>query len=145
MCSRSRAFTIAELVLSIGLLAVIAVVVIGLFLRFTVSSTKSSDQTVALELANQLLDQYVDADPDFWDLKADQEFRTHDTETATEFSYRLDFRQLSNSDAQMGDLYRLDVYVSWWPDGGDRDKNQRRDYGQLHLNLSRVVFVENLK
>lgn len=135
----------AELVLAIGLLAIIAVVVIGLFVRFTVSSTKSSDQTAALELAHKLLDEYADADPSFWDVSADQELTTHDTQTSTEFVYRLDYEQLSPNDAQMGDLYRLDVFVAWWPDGGARERNQRRDYGQLHLNLSRLIFVENLK
>jgi prepilin-type N-terminal cleavage/methylation domain-containing protein len=140
-----RGFTIAELVLAIGLLGIIAVVVIGLFVRFTISSTKSSDHTVASELATKLLDDYVDSDPAFWDVHANQELRSHDTETSTTFTYQLDYKLLSGSDAEMGDLYRLDVFVSWWPDGGEGKRNQRRDYGQLHLNLSRIVFVERLK
>lgn len=143
--SRPAAFTMAELVLSMGLLALIATVVIGLFVRFTVSSTKSTDQTAALELANQVLDEFADASPSYWNQTGTKEFQTHDDVTRTTFSYRLDYRLLSPPTAQMGDLYRLDVQVSWWPDSSGTLQNQRRDYGKLHLNLSRTVFVENLK
>lgn len=140
-----RGFTIAELVFAIGLLALIAVVSIGFFVRLTVSSTKSGDQTVALELAHRVLEEYSLQDPAYWAVNSNEELSTHDPETNTTFYYRLRYRRLSPADAQMGDLYRLDVDVSWWaPDPSNpHAAHTRRDYGKLQLHLSDVVFVED--
>ncbi|MBT9587081.1 type II secretion system protein [bacterium] len=143
-----RGFTISELVVAIGLLAIIAVVVIGLFLRITVSSTKSVDQSAALELAHRVLDEYADADPSTWNaVQADEDLQTHDPALKTTFYYRLRNRRINGSGDVMGDLYRLDVDVSWWPADPTLAVStaRRRDYGKLSLHLSRTVFVEQFK
>jgi len=141
-----RGFTIFEMVVAIGLLAIIAVVVVGLFVRLNVSSTKSVDQNVALELAHRVLDDYAEADPSSWDVESNKELETHDPASKTTFYYRLRHRLISDPTDPMGDLYRLDVDVSWWP--GDVTKPydaKRRDYGKLNLHLSRTVFIEHFK
>jgi prepilin-type N-terminal cleavage/methylation domain-containing protein len=142
-----RGFTISELVVAIGLLAIIAVVVIGLFVRITVSSSKSVDQSAALELAHRVLDEYADADPSTWDaVESDQDLQTHDPALKTTFYYRLSNRRISTAEDEMGNLYRLDVDVSWWPaNAANPQPGQRRDYGKLSLQLSRTVFVEQFK
>lgn len=142
-----RGFTIAELVFAIGLLALIAVVSIGFFVRLTASSTKSGDQAVAVELASRVLEEYSQRDPAYWALNSGEELSTHDPETNTTFYYRLRYRRLSPADARMGDLYRLDVDVSWWaPDPSNRHAPAtRRDYGKLGLHMSNVVFVEDFR
>lgn len=142
-----RAFTLAELVFSIGLLALIALVSIGFFVRLTVSSTKSEDQTVALELANKVLEEYAGVDPAYWEVASSETFSSRDPRTQTTFYYRLRFRRLSRADAEMGDLYRLDVDVSWWPadPGQPHQQTRRRDYGKLQVHLSDVVFIEDYR
>ncbi len=139
---RARAFTIAELIVAIGLLAIIAVVIIGLFVRLTTSSSKSVDQSVAMEVANRFLDEYVDASPSQWDaVNSNVQLQTHDPVSKTTFYYKLRHRLVSSPAAQMGDLYRLDMAVSWCPNA---DPNlPRRDYGKLQVHLSRLVFVED--
>lgn len=142
---RRLGFTIAELVLAIGLLALIAVVSIGFFVRLTVSSTKSEDQTVALELANKVLEEYAGLDPAYWQVATAEDFSSRDPRTQTTFYYNFRYRRLSQSDARMGHLYRLDVDVSWWPadPNNPHAAPQRRDYGKLQVHLSDIVFVED--
>lgn len=140
-----RGFTIGELIVALGLLAVIATVVVGLFLRLTVSSTKSEDQTVALEIANRLLDEYAEADPSTWNVSANQDLETHDPSSKTTFYYRLRNRKISDDSNPMGYLFRLDVDVSWWPadPANPHASTMHRRYGKTTLHLSRVVFVED--
>lgn len=144
MRTRPAAFTVSELVVAIGLLAIIAVVVIGLFVRITASSSKSVDQTVALEIANRVLDQYANSSPSEWDsASSQQDLQTRDPASKTTFHYHLESRPLTNGTSKMGDMYRLDVNVYWWTNKESED--QRRDYGRLRVRLSRCVFVEQIK
>lgn len=143
-----KAFTVAELVIAIGFLAIIAVVVIGLFVRLTASSSKSADQTVALEVGNRLLEEYASSSPAVWkDLSSRMELQTRAPGVATTFFYRFQYRQIDPDQSLMGALYRLDVNVSWWS-GEAQDPQKRvyrRDYGMLQVHLARVVFLENFR
>ena len=148
MPSRRSGLTVAELVVSIGFLAIIAVVVIGLFVRLTASSSKSADQSVALEIASRLLDEYARASPEDWKgVAAQQDLQTRDPGSKTTYYYRLRHKQIDDGKSMMGDLYRLDVDVFWWPDDPTKlDKTpSRRDYGKLKVSLGRVVFVERFR
>ncbi len=133
--------------MAIALLGTIVVVSIGFFVRLTVSSTKGTDQAAALELGTKILEDYCHKDPALWAADASEELSTHDDKTNTTFYYKLSYRRLSPLDAKMGDLYRLDVSVSWWPaDPSDpHGEHGRRDYGRLNLHVANVVFVENMK
>lgn len=147
MSPRRLAFTVAELVVAIGFLAIIAVVVIGLFVRLTTSSSKSADQSVALEVASRLLDEYAGSSPSDWTtVSSQQELQTRDPGSKTTFYYRFKHRVI-DSQSLMGDLYRLDVDVYWWPDDPTRLQKtpNRRDYGKLQVHLGRVVFVEQFR
>lgn len=143
-----RAFTVAELVVAIGFLAIIAVVVIGLFVRLTASSSKSADQTVALEVANRLLEEHASSSPAVWkDLSSQQDLQTRVPGVATTFFYRFKFQQIDPDRSLMGALYRLDVDVFWWSGEGQPAHRSlsRRDYGMLQVHLARVVFLENFR
>lgn len=148
MQSWRKAFTVAELIVAIGFLAIIAVVVIGLFVRLTSSSSKSADQSVALEVASRLLDEYAGAAPEVWkDVSSQQDLQTRDPGSKTTFYYRFRSKQIDDSSSLMGDLYRLDVDVYWWPDNPNKltQTANRRDYGKLEVHLARVVFVERFR
>lgn len=146
-CRRSG-FTVAELIVAIGLLAVIAVFVIGLFVRLTASSSKSADQSVALEVASRFLDEYARATPEDWKtVSSKQELQTRDPASSTSYYYRLRYKPIDDGASQMGDLYRLDVDVFWWPTNPSKldQTPNRRDYGRLRVSLGRVVFVESIR
>jgi type II secretory pathway pseudopilin PulG len=148
MFLRRNAFTVLELVVAIGFLAIIAVVVIGLFVRLTSSSSKSADQSVALEVASRLLDEYSGSTPESWkDASSQQDLQTRDPGAKTTFYYRFRSKQIDDTKSLMGDLYRLDVDVYWWPDDPTKlaQSSNRRDYGKLEVHLARVVFVERFR
>lgn len=148
MLPRRNAFTVLELVVAIGFLAIIAVVVIGLFVRLTTSSSKSADQSVALEVASRLLDEYSGASPETWKgVSNRQDLQTRDPGSTTTFYYRFRSKQIDDTKSLMGDLYRLDVDVYWWPDDPTKltKTPNRRDYGKLEVHLARVVFVESFR
>lgn len=143
-----RAFTVAEIVIAIGFLAIIAVVVIGLFVRLTASSSKSADQTVALQVADRLLEEYAGATPSVWkELSNQVDLQTRAPGLETTFFYRLQFQQIDPGNSLMGALYRLDVDVSWWSDEAQnlRARSSRRDYGMLQVHLARAVFLESFR
>ena len=145
---RRSAFTVAELIVAIGFLAIIAVAVIGLFVRLTASSSKSADQSVALEVANKLLDGYAAATPSVWkDVSSQLDLQTRAPGLQTTFYYRFQFKQIDPGNSLMGDLYRLDVDVYWWPPDPQnlQSSPNRRDYGKLQVHLARVVFLESFR
>lgn len=143
-CHKNRVgLSLAEIVLAIGLLAILITVMIGLFLRLNLGATKTLDRTMALELANRILEEHAGNSPQTWNIEA--RFRSGEGvgRAPLDFEYKLDATLLSEPNNPMGDLYRLDADVSWWP---EVDKaGPRRDYGMLHLRLSRVVFVQSLR
>ena len=148
MFVRRNAFTVAELIVAIGFLAIIAVVVVGLFVRLTTSSSKSADQSVALEVASRLLDEYAGATPESWkDASSQQDLQTRDPGSKTTFYYRFRSKQIDDTKSLMGDLYRLDVDVYWWPEDPTKltKTPNRRDYGKLEVHLARCVFVERFR
>lgn len=122
-----------------GLLAILITVLIGLFVRLGIGSTKTLDRSMALELAHRILEEHAANSPTTWQIQ-DQHSETLGVgRPPILFEYRLDSALLSDASNPMGDLYRMDVDVSWWPQGNA--SSQRRDYGRLTLRLSRVVFV----
>lgn len=148
MPGRRIAFTVAELIVAIGFLAVISVIVIGLFVRLTASSSKSADQSAALEVASRLLDEYARAAPEEWkNVDSRQDLQTRDPGSKTTYYYRLRHKQIDDGTSLMGDLYRLDVDVFWWPANQARldQTPNRRDYGKLKVSLGRAVFVEHFR
>ena len=144
---RNRGLTLAELVIAIGLLASIIVIVIGLFVKLMNASTKGLDQTVALDIAQNKLDQAAQSSPSKWLIYNSEAHSVTDPRTPTTFHYTLTPRELTSNSAadnKMGDMYHLDLEVYWWPEK-DKEVSTRRDMGRLSVKLSRVVYIENMK
>jgi hypothetical protein len=126
--------------MAIGILALVLTVLIGFFLRLNVSSSKSSDQTVAFELASRLLEEAAESGPEDWQTApGTEQLQSQDFAGNTTFHHRLTSTLLDSGDTAMGEMYRLDVEVWWAP------KSERVGTGKLRVRLSRAVFVENHK
>lgn len=140
----------AELVAALGLIALLLLLVMGLFVRLNVSSSKSTDKAVALELASKVLEIQAGSSPPLWELEAQKTNAAQGLElrapgSNTNFYYTFSYQRISDaSDSQMGDLYRLDVSVHWWPESSKAD-HTRGSYGRLQVHLARVVFVEQFR
>ena len=148
---KTSGLTFAELMISLALLAVVIVVVIGLFVKLLNASTKGLDQTVALDIAQNRLDVVASSPASKWaGFASTQGMAIVDSRSMTTFHYKLIYEELSSpggqADSKMGDLYRVDVEVFWWPDDQNNPQAAKRtEMGQLKVNLSRIVYIENMK
>lgn len=141
-----RGMTIAESVVAFGLMAVLAVVVIGVFSKLLVSSAKSTDLTAGQLLAKSVLDRAARQGPDQWGVGGSTtnfgggaQLYAHDKTTGTRFVYEVLPVRL-NTDI-MGNLYEVTVTVTWWRDQVDPEAG-RQQVGRLSTQLSRTVYVK---
>ena len=177
---RHRAFSMAELLIAVVILGVVIVTVMGLFLMLMNGSTKGLDQTVALDIAQNELDFCAGSTPAKWlalNGGVMGEAETHpvtDSSTNTTFYWVLTPTELSvtptplnvssppvasdpfnialnpNTNA-MGDVYRLDMDVYWWPAAQNATTINVTSiasvsgFGRLSVHLSRLVYIENMK
>ncbi len=138
--------TLAEAVLAFGLMAVLAVVVIGVFTKLMVSTTKSTDLTAAQLLARSVLDRAVRAGPPDWGVDFTSVgtvgLYTHDKTVMTDFVYQVVPLRLTpaGSSDSMGELYEIGVTVSWWTETPDANAGHA-GVGKVSTQISRTVFI----
>ena len=146
---RPCGLTLAEIVLTLGLMAVLLLVVVGVFTKLMMSSVKSTDLTTASTLAQTILEHAVRQGPPEWGIGGDfsttggrAEFYTHDTNISTKFVYQVKVdRATTPPESSMGTLYNIKVIVNWWGEEADRT-SARPDLGRLSTELTRMVYVE---
>ena len=139
--------TLAELMIAIALLLVVTVIVIGLFLKLMTASTKGLDQTVALDIAQNKLDQAAQSSASKWLIYNSEAHSVSDSRTPTIFHYVMTADELTATvpgSNTMGDMYKLDLEVYWWPEE-DKRVSTRHEMGRLSVKLSRIVYIENMK
>lgn len=128
----------AEILVSLAVLATLSLVVVALFTKLLASSVKNQDQISANILAQGLLEQAVRKGPNGKGKYSlpDQStvLSSNDQSSRTEFSYDVTSRQISSASA-MGTLYEVTVSVKWWDD-------LRQGYGNLSTKASRTVYVK---
>ena len=153
----------AEMVLAVGLLALMVVFVAGLFTRLLAASSKSSTQTVGLLFAQRRLDAAQRNGPPNWGAASpisevagnyregssdSQGVYLTDEAAQTTFFYRFEANRVESK--PMGDLYRLSVDVVWWPSTGATAKNAQpgetgHGTGKQSVSLARVFYQHNVK
>lgn len=153
--------TLAEVLLAIGLLTVALLALIGQSALLANSSQKMDDQTVALDIAQSVLERHaraaqLDQPPGENALvSARNDVATPYSEAdelvgGTTYSYQLYISDVMNSttseilgtgpsgtESANVKLKRFDVKVAWW--GGDQQ--QRAGYGNLEVRSTRLVKV----
>lgn len=130
--------------MAMALLLIVLVFVSGLFLHLFVSSTKSLDSSVALDIADSILTQANDSDPSTWPALAQaQQLYNHDPRTTTQFDSQLSYRDTS-LDSIMGKAYEITVEVYWMGSNPSQNPN-RRSYGRQSVRLSKIVYVSDMK
>ena len=134
--------------IAIALLSVIIVIVIWLFLKLMTASTKGLDQTVALDIAQNKLDQASQSSASKWLVYNSEAHSVSDPRTPTVFYYTMVASELTDASVaksnMMGDMYKLDLEVYWWPEG-EHKVSVRQEMGRLSVRLSRIVYIENMK
>lgn len=128
-----------EIVVALGLVATVALAIIGVFSTLITASGKSSDQAAAELLAQATLEKAVRSGPPFWGGAArDQTLQTGDASSGTVYHSRISTRLLPETHP-LGDLYEVTVLVSW---GRSIAKEQAPGRGKLWVERSRLVYVD---
>ena len=133
---------LSEIVVSLGLLAVVGLTVIGVFSFLALNSQSNSDRAAAELLSESVLERAVKAGPDpvnglVWGVgkgKLFQELATADDGSATRYSYQISPELIRS--APLGSVYQVTVEVVWAEDGGV-------ERGKGHLRKSRTVYIED--
>jgi hypothetical protein len=145
-----RGLTLAEVVMALGVMTALSLVVVAVFTRLLISSTKNTDLTTANLLASSLLDETVRrgptgsiGDPQRFKVPGESvELVTNHEKSKTKFVYAVRSQRITtDGDSTLGNLYNVEVTVSWWADSADVS-GSRGDYGKLNTTLSRTVYIK---
>lgn len=139
----SRGLVLSEIVISLGLLAIVGLTVIGVFSSLAINSQSNSDRAAAQLLAETVLERAVKAGPDpvdglRWGVGTDKlfkELKTADDSSATKFSYQVSPELIRT--APLGTIYHVTVEVVWMEEGSGVQR------GRGNLKKSRTVYIED--
>ena len=152
--SKRQGFSLAELIIALGLFAVAILSILGLSILIGKASQEADDRTigsvVASSLADRLIDQLrSDAPPgtraSFWD----NEFGSANpweegtlNNDGTEYQYRILASSVTDSSGDPvggttpnNRLKKVDISVWWWGD----ENQQHQGYGTLKVISTRLV------
>jgi type II secretory pathway pseudopilin PulG len=140
-----RGLTLAEVVVAIGILALLLISVIALFTQLMSSTTKNNLVNLGTLYADRILEQTVKnpnpADPAFPPLRTGEEsIVSHGDESATTFAYRLETVKLAGPDP--GEQWLLKIEVHWWHNDPTDATQSRAGYGRLSTKQQRLVYVK---
>ncbi|MBX3170204.1 MAG: hypothetical protein KF760_22555 [Candidatus Eremiobacteraeota bacterium] len=129
--------------MAMALLLLVLTFLAGLFLHLFVASNKSLDSSIALEIADSVLNQAADSDPASWAAIAEtQAIYNHDPRTPTEFRTELSFPGTPTLEHDMGQIYEVSVEVYWMSDQPSRTRQQ---YGRQSVKLTKAIYVSNMR
>ena len=133
-----RGYSLAEVLLALGLAAIVVLALVGLSLTALRGNQKSVDLTLADGLANSVLSQQIyqaQSTPgaSFWLSNSDTNPYSQSSNSVGNQDYVLSL-YVSDSNAAAG-LKRCRLRVDWW--GGD----DRQGYGRLHTEAVRLVSL----
>jgi Tfp pilus assembly protein PilV len=156
--------SLAEVLLSVGLLSVALLALIGQSALLANSSQKTDDRTIALDIAQTVLERHARAatmdEPPGENAKisarddATNPYSEADEKVGgTDYSYEMYISNVTNSvsgetlgtgptgaESQNVKLKRFEVKVVWW----NGDQQQRSGYGNLEVRVSRLVKVTSV-
>ena len=157
MTRHQKAFSLAELLVALGLIAVAILSVLALSIAVARTNQEGIDQNVGNTVSNQVLLRLMDqlrADSPtgirdrFWDRDfVSTPFESKAlTNNDTEFQYEIFARTITDSlgnpmgAATDSRLKKVDIVVRWW----DSENQDRQGYGELRVTRSRLVCEAEL-
>ena len=134
-----------EIVIAIGLIAVISLLVIGTLARLLATGGKTAHQTAAGLLAQEVLDSAVAAGPPNWgfassliaDWKGEKGLILPGDQTVTPFKYKVEVLRLRQSPQDLGTMSQVTATVWWWGDVPD----SRVEQGKTWVSATRTVYI----
>lgn len=148
----SLGLTLSEIVVAFGILAFVALTIIGVFLALLQTSAKNREQAVAELLVESLLERAAAAGPtnslgqSDWGVGGLTGVR-HEADLAhdgVKFFYQVDPREISSGPVPNvdGRSYEVTVTVGWWVDESSGSMQTAREgFGNLFVKGTRTVYV----
>ena len=142
---RKGGLTLMEIVISIGLVAVITLFVVGVLSRILLTGGKTAHQTAANLLAEELLESAAVDGPPNWSFpsadrktwEGQRELLLPGEKSNTPFRYRLTELTLRDADEDLGTFHQIVVKVWWTADEGE----YHPDLGKTYVEVYRNVYV----
>jgi prepilin-type N-terminal cleavage/methylation domain-containing protein len=146
-----RGFSLMELIISVGIIATAILLVVGIFTFLFKASQKSVDLTAGTVVAESIMQNTVTRfiyDSSFRSSVMQNHSGYNNTEleqgtksyNGAQFSYSIyatDLSQLGSS--ATNPMLSLSVICRWWDSGGGLAGSARSGYGQLAVELNRIV------
>lgn len=134
-----------EIVVAIGLIAVISLLVIGTLARLLTTGGKTAHQTAAGLMAQEVLDSAIAAGPPNWgfassaisDWKGEKSLILPGDQSVTPFKYKVEVLRLRQSPQDLGTMSQVTATVWWWGE----EPGSRIEQGQTSLTATRTVYV----
>lgn len=147
---RKTGFSLVELVLALGLLAIVILALGLLSLTIIRSETESGDRTAAAAVADSLLSQTVRLarkDENFWKQSSHSPYVESSTVVGGQtYEYVVEAETITDaSGTPLGGslphnvLKRMTIRLTWF----DTKSKDRQGYGKLSYELTRIVIEED--
>jgi hypothetical protein len=139
-----KGVTLAEVVLALGVLALVGLTIVGVFTKLMGAQSKSSHETVGRLLIETVAERATLAgEPNFGTTKIN-EWQTetvylHNSDAPVKMSYRIKDPvplRATQPTNPMGKLWFLPIELKWWSD------DVRVGTGKTSVETSRVVYLE---
>lgn len=147
----ARGLTLAELMVALGLLALAALAIIGVFTVLIQASAKNREQAQAELLAQNLLERACAEGEPAWGVRGRkgerQELQL--SEDGTRYFYQVDPVSLSEAeqgpeDDRDGRSWAVTVTVGWWLDSAAEELDASREgFGQQFVKAYRIVYFRD--
>lgn len=132
--------SLIEVILALGLLAGVALVIIGVFLSLFQATTKNKDQGTAELLMESILERTTATGPPNWGVPSTgTRLPAPQPGDQTDFFYQVDTRLLSDGSTP-GELWKVTVTVAWWSQEDRPLRESRVGYGNTQVSGTRSVF-----
>ena len=164
--NRRSGLTLAEITLAIGILAFVALTLIGIFSQMVLTSSKNRDQVMAELLAEQIMERAIVEGPRStsslslgWGVENRLgEVHAHEIRQPSSFFYRVEVAQLDGSPAgrgpnwstnspvpdalDLGHHWLVEVSVGWNPASQGQIEGSRVGQGLQWVKQSRTVYYQ---
>lgn len=149
---QDRGFSLAELLLSLGFIAIGVLTMIGLAVTSMRAGREATDSTTAVLVAQTELERNIlaaQSDPNFWD--NDHLATPYRSDSVivdkTKFDYSIFAVTVMDGTDELGTsqgddenrLKKVDIVVNWWDSG----TQERQGYGKLEVRQTRLVAEVN--
>lgn len=142
MVGRWRGLSLLELLVALGLLAVLFVTLSTLLLTLLQASSKNVNGSAGLAVAEKTLDECIRLGT-YWPVPNEQALGiyTLDNKSQTKFWSRIStVPVIANSGLQMSGGYYVEVEVWWWAEQGAASGTRRDGQGATHCKLGRFHY-----